>query len=273
MCQFKSAIIIKPSQQYPKGRLVHNPWTDSHEDLVRIFKLRDERDNIARVEFTPPAIEDWTIPENYVLRIDEARTPDWLTDEVRETHIKTLRDIIRSMIVSGDADLLCGGAYIIASGAKVACIKSALVHVMWDTSKVGEMRGTSSVGVMWDTSKVGEMRDTSSVGVMWGTSSVGEMRGASSVGEMRGASSVGTMLDTSKVGVMLGTSKVGVMLGTSKVGVMWGTSSVGEMRGASSVGEMRGASSVGEMLDTSSVGEMLGTSSVKNDKRDKPEAK
>lgn len=154
MCQFKSAIIIKPSQQYPKGRLVHNPWTDSHEDLVRIFKLRDERDNIARVEFTPPTLEDWTVPDNYVLRIDELRTPDWLTDEIQETHVKTLRDIIRSMIVSGDADLLCGCVYIIASGAKVVCIKNALVKVMLGTSSVGTMRDTSSVGTMLGTSSV-----------------------------------------------------------------------------------------------------------------------
>lgn len=49
------------------------------------------------------------------------------------------------MIVTGEADLLCGGAYILAKGARVATVKNALIHVMMEKSNVGEM---------WESSKV-----------------------------------------------------------------------------------------------------------------------
>ena len=144
---------------------------------------------------------------------------------------------------------------------KVEILKANILNLS-DTSSVGEMYDTSSVGEMSDTSSVGRMYDTSSVGRMSGTSSVGRMYDTSSVGEMSGTSSVGRMYDTSSVGEMYGTSSVGRMSGTSSVGRMYDTSSVGEMSDTSSVGRMYDTSSVGEMSDTSSVGEMSDTSSV-----------
>ncbi len=216
MCQFKSAIVTA------NGDLLHNPWTDSHEDLVRIFKLNDTatpsgEPRFARVEFKPESPDDLDKPSAYLLSIDERRTPEWFTDELKTKTSDRLRIIIAGMIVSGEADLLCGGAYILAAGAKVATVKNAYVHVMMKGSKVGEMRGSSKVGEMWESSNVGEMRESSKVGEMRGSSNVGVMWGSSKVGVMWESSNVGVMRESSNVGVMRGSSKVGVMRGSSKV--------------------------------------------------------
>ncbi|MDD5348792.1 MAG: hypothetical protein PHQ12_01155, partial [Chthoniobacteraceae bacterium] len=208
MCQFKSAIVTATLD------VLSNPYTDAHEDLIRLFKLNDTptprgEPRFARVEFRPEKVEDMADPDKYILVIDEQRTPEWFDDKAKEKVTEKLKIIISGMIIKGDADLLCGGAYILANDAKVACVKNALIHAMLGTSRVGEMRetsrvgtmwGTSQVGTMWETSQVGEMRETSRVGTMWGTSQVGEMRETSQVGKMWGTSQLGKMRETSRVG-------------------------------------------------------------------------
>ena len=182
MCQFKSAIVLR------NGDILANQYTDSHEDLIRLFKLRDTKEGaFARVEFTPESPDTMDDEKTYKLRIDEQREPEWFDGERKEKVAATMRGWIKAMIISGDVDLLCGGAYIVAKNAKIASVKNVLIHVMMPGSKVGEMWGSSNVGVMRGSSKVGVMWESSKVGEMWGSSNVGVMRGSSNVGEMRGS--------------------------------------------------------------------------------------
>ena len=219
-----SAIVLRPNGPV---EVLRNAWTDSHDDLVELFNLRDNnREAFARVEFCPKKPDTMDQPDTYVLTIDEQRCPEWFDDDLKAKVSNRMRGWVKAMIVSGDVSMLCGGAYILAKGAKVKGVKSALIHVMMPGSNVGEM---------WESSKVGVMRESSNVGVMWGSS---------------------------KVGVMWESSKVGSMLGSSKVGEMWESSKVGEMRESSNVGSMRESSNVGVMRESSKVGEMLGSSNV-----------
>ncbi len=223
MCRFFSAIIKNVSEESAGFELLYNPWTDSHEDLVRLFKLNDTatksgEPRFARIEFLPDKPEDMAEPELYKLTIDEARRPEWFTAEKEAKVVARLKLVIASMVIRGDADLICGGAYILAKDARISTVKNARIAVMLGSSKVGEMWESSNVGVMWGSSKVGEMRESSNVGVMRESSNVGVMRGSSKVGEMRGSSKVGEMRGSSNVGVMWESSNVGVMRGSSKVG-------------------------------------------------------
>jgi hypothetical protein len=195
MCQFKSAIIVNTSAEPIGFDLLHNPWTDSHEDLVRLFKLNDKptpsgEPRFARVEYRPNYTRELADISKFNLILDEQRAPSWWTPEKAKKVEAKMRAIVEAMIVSGDADLLCGDAFILAKGAKVATVKNAIIHVMMPGSNVGEMR---------ESSKVGEMRESSKVGVMWESSKVGEMWGSSKVGEMWGSSNVGVMRESSKV--------------------------------------------------------------------------
>ena len=211
MCQFLSAIVMRNHD------VLFNLQTDSHEDLIALHNLRDNRDgNFARVEFHPNEPTDLDKPDKYHLTIDEQRCPGWFDQDLKDKVAQRLLGVVRSMLITGDATCLIGGAYILATGAKVSFIKNCRIVAMLDSSNVGEMLDSSKVGEMRGSSNVGEMRGSSNVGTMWDGSKVGEMRDSSNVGTMWDSSKVVTMLDSSNVGTMWGSSNVGEMRGSSK---------------------------------------------------------
>ncbi len=231
MCQFKSAIVLRDESAKGGFKLLLSPWTESHSELCTIFKLNDTataRLYFARVEFSPPSMETAHQVETYKLRIDEERTPEWFSDEIRELVTLKLAAYIKSIIVTGNVALLIGGQFILAGSAKIECAKACVITAMLESSNVGLMLESSNVGEMWESSNVGEMWESSKVGEMWESSNVGEMWGSSNVGLMRGSSNVGEMWGSSKVGEMWGASNVGLMRGSSNVGVMRESSKVGE---------------------------------------------
>ena len=162
MCKFYSAIITKT------GELYHNPWTTSHEDIVAIFDLKDEKDNLCRVEFYPDIDEDIWDYKKYNLHIDQ-QEPEWFKKFQTKT-ISKLRLIIKKMIFTGEKQMLCGKV-IILKDAKIGTLKNVLVYDMI-SSQVGEMYGSSRVGEMCGSSRVGEMYDSSQVGKICGSSQV-----------------------------------------------------------------------------------------------------
>jgi hypothetical protein len=120
MCQFKSAIVLKDESLKGGFRLLLSPWTESHSDLIILHKLRDNgRLSFARVEFSPPSMDQAHMVETYMLRLDEERTPDWFSEKMRESVTVRMADYIKSCIVSGPAELLMGGQFIVAHGATV----------------------------------------------------------------------------------------------------------------------------------------------------------
>ena len=197
MCNFVSAIVLK------NGDIICDPeHTDSHEDLIRVAGLRDDRVSMAaeafcRVEFTPPddfsGIADLS---KWTLRVDECSAPSWYDSElVREK----MERRVQAMIIDGERDILLGGCHILVCGANVRCVKNARIAVMLDSSRVDVMLDSSRVGEMLDSSRVDVMLDSSRVGVMRESSRVDVMRGSSRVGEMRDSSRVGVMRESSRV--------------------------------------------------------------------------
>ena len=133
MCKFKSAIVVKDETSKGGFRLLLSAWTESHSDLCKIYKLNDTataRLYFARVEFSPESMETAHRIETYKLTIDEQRTPDWFSDEIRELVTEKLTKYVTSMIVTGDVDLLIGGQFIIAPGAKVECAHAMVINAI-----------------------------------------------------------------------------------------------------------------------------------------------
>ena len=131
MCQFKSAIVVHDERCKGGYRLLMSPWTESHSELMTIHQIKDgSRLNFARVEFSPPSMEVAHLPDGYVLKIDEGRTPDWFGAEMKDRVTDEMRDYIRRMIVSGDVELLIGGQFIVAPGAKVECAKAMVINAI-----------------------------------------------------------------------------------------------------------------------------------------------
>ena len=243
MCNFKSALVIRDESRKGGFELFLSPWTEHHSTLMVMRGIKDgDRINCARVEFSPPDLSTADKVETYKLRLDEDRKPEWWSDEMAESVAKKMAVYINSIIISGDAAILIGGQFILASNAKVESAENCIITAMMGSSKVGTMRESSQVGTMRESSQVGTMMDSSQVGTMMGSSQVGTMWESSQVGEMWESSQVGEMWESSQVGTMMGSSKVGTMRDSSKVG---------EMMGSSKVGTMWGSSKVGTMLDSS----------------------
>ena len=215
MCRFKSGIILK-------DKVVIAPEdNDSHSDLLESLGIEDSyigaSKTFVRAELVPKNDSEWWIdpaenPEKWMFVVDQDITPDWFD---KETHEKEFRESIcewwrTHVLVDKKLEDLRTGFYRL----KRCDLKKLLndVHVMLDSSQVGEMRGSSQVGEMWGSSQVGVMLDSSQVG------------------KMRGSSQVGVMLDSSQVGEMWGSSQVGKMWDSSQVGKMWGSSTARDFK-------------------------------------------
>src|SRR5690242_14432845 len=108
MCKPISAIVTA------KGDVLYNLWTDSHEDLVKLFKLNDtatprNEPRFARIEFCPDDTRHMDDLSKYKLNIDEARCPEWFNEKLKNKVIAKLTIVVSGIIIKGDADLLCGG--------------------------------------------------------------------------------------------------------------------------------------------------------------------
>jgi len=156
------------------GDVRFNPYTDSHEELVYLFLLRDTKiGNFARVEFSPATPDKIDDPASYKLQVDESVCPEWFTDAKQAKAATFLRSVVKRMVINSPVKGLCGGAYILTKGADVSWVRATRIIVMRENSKVGALRENSKVGVLWGNSQVGELRENSQVGVLWENSQVG----------------------------------------------------------------------------------------------------
>jgi len=133
MCNFKSGIVLRDEKEKGGFKLLMSPWTESHSELCQIFKLNDTANAklyFARVEFSPPTMETAHLVDGYKLKIDEARTPDWFSEEIKENVAAKMAAYIKSIIVSGDVDLLIGGQFIIATGARIGSAKAMVINAI-----------------------------------------------------------------------------------------------------------------------------------------------
>jgi len=127
---FKSGIVLQDESKKGGYRLLMSPWTESHSELETIFKLRDTKQNLAKVEFSPKDLAEAHLVETYALKIDEERTPEWFTDEMKEAVTAEMTGYVNRMIVTGDVCLLIGGQFIIAQGATVESAHSMVINLI-----------------------------------------------------------------------------------------------------------------------------------------------
>ena len=144
MCNFKSAIVLRTSP----NDVLHSQWTDSHEQLIDLFNIKDNREgNICRVEFSPATHCDLDKPEAYKLKIHQERTPDWFTKEHQEKVSAKLKTIIQNMIVDKPMRMMIGGAFIVTKGAQIECADHARIIVIRGGT-VSTIRG-GTVSAIW----------------------------------------------------------------------------------------------------------------------------
>ena len=170
MCKFYSAIIL------PTGDVLHDIHTTSHEDLIQLHGLNDDKKGrFAKLEYTS---DDLTDLSTYSLIIDEDIRPDWITDLMLENAERKLHQIVKKRIITEDRPLLIGGIYVVADNVIIGTVQNAIIEIiknstvnkMWDNSTVNKMLGNSTVNEMWGNSTVKLMWENSTVKLMRGNS-------------------------------------------------------------------------------------------------------
>ena len=141
MCQFKSVIVLR------NGDILHDDYTDSHEELIGAYGLNDSGEpsinRFVRVEFRPEENKDYDKVSKYKLFVDESETPQWF-EEHRQSVIDKLTSMINRMILKDvKRKYLLSGCYILSGNTVIDKIINSRVFFMYGTSQVGEMNETS----------------------------------------------------------------------------------------------------------------------------------
>ena len=222
MCQFFSGIITRE-------KTLWDYYNDSHEELIRKYKLNDNTHDpdFVRVELLPQDNDIFNHDiKNWKLKVDQDYRPEWFNEKFAEQEMKkAIKKVFKkTFLMDQKIDELIN--------QHIRFAKNVIINRM-QSSRVGVMGGSSRVGVMGGSSRVGVMGESSQVGVMGESSQVGVMRGGSQVGEMWGSSQVGEMRESSQVGVMGGSSQVKKYNKTVKVNNQYDKSLVIEYSGDS----------------------------------------
>ena len=166
MCNFLSAIVTR------QGEIFCNPLLDSHEDLIDLFQLKDNRmDHFVRVEFSPVEKINLDKIEKYIFRVDEESTPKWFDEELKDKTICKLKDILKKIIITENRKILVDGAYIL-SGCKIEKITECRVVALCGGT-VNEICG-GTVNAIWG-GTVNKIRGGTVNEILGGT--VNEIRG------------------------------------------------------------------------------------------------
>jgi hypothetical protein len=260
MCKFKSAIY------HQNLGLLHDDYTDSHEDLVNFYNLDDKTNlhKFVRLEYSPDLNKDYCNINKYTLKVDEGFIPIWFTDDLRMECEHQLKFLVEKCILKDKKiECLLSGVYILCGETFVNYTRHCRIFQMQGTSTIGAMQGSSIVDMMQDSSKVTEMCGSSKIIEMRNNSIVSMIQDSSTIVTMRESATVGKMWDSSRIGVMLGGSTVGEMRGSSKVSVMQDDSKISEMWENSTVSAMWDRSKIDTMQDSSRVIEYLGNRHLK----------
>lgn len=261
MCQFFRGI-------QTKAGIIFDADSDSHEFLIKNYKLNDRtrEPDFVRLELIPTA-EPWNKdPSKWVLHVDQDTLPSWFSEEFARQEMWTALQLVwkEAFIINEEVEELKDRSvrFIVKSHIKKMTGKSWALEVfnstideMRDSSGIGTFDGFSRVGVMKGKSSIQEMGDYSHVEVMEGTSSIKTMQGFSSVGVVKGKSCIHEMCAHSHIDAMEGKSKVKMLKHFSSIRVMKESSRVKEMCQYSRVDTMEGNSIVFEIRDKAKVGE------------------
>ena len=175
MCCFKSALVLHDETRKGGIELFFSPWTESHHELALMRGLKDLDTwlDVAKVEYSPPSPDKAAEVDEYVFKLDQERTPDWWTNEIREDVIERLKTYIRSIIVTGYVVLLIGGQFIVTGKARVETVKTCMIYALCDSAKIGLVCGSAKIGSVCDSANIDRVYDSAKIDLVYGSAKIG----------------------------------------------------------------------------------------------------
>ena len=176
MCAPASMILTKDSVLWSKT-------TDSHEEIIREFGIRDAVGGvpqIVRVEITPPHGNFEAPAKDWTYKLDQDHVPAWYEAEEGERRTReALPAWIAEKIVLRSETIvsLSAGIKLAVYGQVREVWGNGKVGTVWDNGKVGTVWGNGQVGTVGGNGQVGTVRDNGQVREVWGNGQVGTVRG------------------------------------------------------------------------------------------------
>ena len=218
-----------------------SPWTESHSDLEKIFRLHDDkRDNRAKVEFSPPSMATADKPETYVLRIDEKRTPDWFGTEMQEAVSAKMAEYIKAITVSGSADLLIGGQFIVAKGARIGCVKTCVIVAVLGDAKISGVRGSATISDVWGSATISDVGDSATISSVWGSAKISDVRDSAKISGVRGSAAISDV---------------------------WGSATISDVRDSATISDVGDSAKISGVWDSATISGVWGSAAIENDQR------
>jgi hypothetical protein len=189
MCKFISLVATK-SKVFGDGNL------DSHEDIIKQAKLDDSKPKelltFCRVEITPKDNDIFNHNiSNWVLKVDEERTPDWWSDKQEKMCLLKVKSILADKSI-----FLIGGEYEeinedirFVKDVKIKILKGTVQEVydggtvqkVWGGGTVQKVYDGGTVQKVYDGGTVQEVCDGGTVQKVWGGGTVQKVWGGGTV--------------------------------------------------------------------------------------------
>ena len=92
MCKFKSFVVTD------KLEVFWLKYEDSHEKIIREYKLDDTRNSICRVEISPTGSLSSTNTDDWEIKVDEEAIPEWYTENKAFLEDKMLQVVVNEVV-------------------------------------------------------------------------------------------------------------------------------------------------------------------------------
>ncbi len=215
MCQFISLVATK-TKVFGDGHL------DSHEEIIKKSGLDDSKPKelltFCRVEITPKDNNIFNHDlSNWVLKVDEERTPDWWSDKQEKMCLSKVKDILADKSI-----FLIGGEYEeinedirFVKDVKIKVLKGKLEKMYSGT--VQEVLGGGTVQEVLGGGTVQKVWGGGTVQEVWGGGTVQEVWGGGTVQKVWGGGTVQKVCDGGTVQEVLGGGTVQKVWGGANI--------------------------------------------------------
>jgi hypothetical protein len=211
MCQFLSAIVSRNLEIY------WSPFTDSHEDLIDLFQIKDRmiNSNFVRVEYISQNNKYWDI-DSYKLRLDEMEECKWY-EENRELIKEKLNEILKKIILIGETrEILIGGKFILKD-CNIGKIKNCFVLSISGKSQVESISGSAQVEYISGSAQVEYISGSAQVESISGSAQIKSISGSAQIKSIYDSVQVESISDSAQVESIYGSAQVEYISGSAQV--------------------------------------------------------
>jgi hypothetical protein len=249
MCQFKSAIVLE------NGDIIHHNLTQSHEDLIDLYNLKDNGNGkFVRVEFTSDTLH---IIESYRLKVDENTTPDWF-EQYRENTERYLLKYVKNHIIDSDRNILLGDTYIICKNAEVKTIKSAVIENVRDSAVI---RNVS------DSAVIKNVSGSAVIEIVWGSAVIKIVRDSAVIEIVSGSAVIKNVSGSAVIKIVRDSAVIKNVSGSAVIENVWDSAVIKNVSGSAVIENVSGSAVIENVWDSAVIKNVSGSAVIKNDKR------